>query len=145
VRILESCPNGNSASSVSRKGCIKTRSIFSQSTSILTLFSALPKKTRYWYVSHINKKKDIKAFITLGPVKYIFSIQIHIVKFSTYWLHGAEYYSRGHQLCSHLRTFQHFMEPESSLPHSQQPYNSPYPESDQSSPHPPILTSPRSI
>jgi hypothetical protein len=35
-------------------------------------------------------------------------------KFS-YWLYRAEHYSRVCQLCSHSRTFQHFIEPEGSL------------------------------
>jgi hypothetical protein len=63
----------------------------------------------------------------------------------TDWLYGAEHYWRGHQLCSHLIVSQHYMEPEGSIPHSQEFSTCPYPEPDQSSPHHPNPTSPRSI
>jgi hypothetical protein len=55
-------------------------------------------------------------------------------------LHGAEHYSRDPQLFGHSIVPQHFMEPEGSLPHSQELTTCPYPEPDQSSPHHPILT-----
>jgi hypothetical protein len=51
------------------------------------------------------------------------------------WLYGAEHYSIGHQLCSHKIVSEHFMEPEGSLPHSQELPTCPYPEPDQSSLH----------
>jgi hypothetical protein len=35
--------------------------------------------------------------------------------------HGAEPFLRNRQLCSYSSTFQHFMEPEGSLPCSQEP------------------------
>jgi hypothetical protein len=34
---------------------------------------------------------------------------------------GAKPFLRNRQLCSYVRTSQHFMEPEGSLPHSQEP------------------------
>jgi hypothetical protein len=46
----------------------------------------------------------------------------------------------GHSIVS-----QHFMEPEGSIPNSQELSNCSYPELDQSSPHHPHLTSPRPI
>jgi hypothetical protein len=39
------------------------------------------------------------------------------------------------QLCSHSRTSQRFVEPEGSLPPSQEPSTGPYPEPDWSNPH----------
>jgi hypothetical protein len=48
-------------------------------------------------------------------------------------------------LCSYTRTSQHFMEPEGSLPHSQESSIGPHPEIDQSSPFQPHLNSPRLI
>jgi hypothetical protein len=56
----------------------------------------------------------------------------------TYLLtHGAERFLRSCQLCRDSRTSQRFMEPEGSLPPSQEPSTGPYPEPDGSnSPHP---------
>jgi hypothetical protein len=57
------------------------------------------------------------------------------------WLtYAAEPFLRSCQLCSHSRTSQDFMEPEGSLPCSQQPSTGPYPELDRSSPKHPILS-----
>jgi hypothetical protein len=53
---------------------------------------------------------------------------------------GAEYHSRGPQLCSHSVVSQHFMEPEGALPHSQELSTCTYPEPDQSSPQHSILS-----
>jgi hypothetical protein len=44
--------------------------------------------------------------------------------------YGAEPSLRSRKLCSHSRTSQHFMEPEGSLPCSQEPSIGPYPEPD---------------
>jgi hypothetical protein len=44
--------------------------------------------------------------------------------------HGAEHFLRSCQLCSYSRTSQHFMEPECSLPCSQDPSLGPYSEPD---------------
>jgi hypothetical protein len=54
--------------------------------------------------------------------------------------HGAEPFSRSCQLCSYSRTSQHFMEPEGSIPCSQQPSTGPYPQPDQSNPYHSILS-----
>jgi hypothetical protein len=44
--------------------------------------------------------------------------------------YGAEPFLRSRQLCSYSRTSQHFKEPESSSPCSQEPSNGPYPQPD---------------
>jgi hypothetical protein len=54
--------------------------------------------------------------------------------------HGAEPFLRSCQLCSYSRTSQYFMEPEGSLPCSQEPTTGPHPEPDQSNPYHPILS-----
>jgi hypothetical protein len=59
--------------------------------------------------------------------------------------HGGEHYSRDHKLFGHSIVSQHFMEPEGSIPNSQELFTCPYPEPDQSSPHHPHPTSTRSI
>jgi hypothetical protein len=53
---------------------------------------------------------------------------------------GAEYRSRGHKMCKHSVVSQHFMEPEGSLPSSQELSTFTYPEPDQSSPQHSILS-----
>jgi hypothetical protein len=52
--------------------------------------------------------------------------------------YGAEPYLRSRQLCSHSRTSQHLLEPDGSLPCSQEPSTGLYPEPDKYSPYHPI-------
>jgi hypothetical protein len=56
----------------------------------------------------------------------------------SYIVSGAEHYLRDLWLFGHSIVSQHFMEPEGSLPHSQELSTCPYPETGQSSPHHPI-------
>jgi hypothetical protein len=53
-------------------------------------------------------------------------------------LYGTENCSRGHHLWSHSIVSQHFMEPEGSMPNSQELSTCSYPEPDQSAPYRPI-------
>jgi hypothetical protein len=57
-----------------------------------------------------------------------------------YFTYGAEPFLRSCQLCSCSRNPLHFMEPESSLPWSQELSIGLYSEPDQSSPYHPILS-----
>jgi hypothetical protein len=60
-------------------------------------------------------------------------------------IHGAEPFLRSCQLCSYSRPSQNFMEPEGSIPCSQEPCIGPYSEPDQSSPYYPHPISLRCI
>jgi hypothetical protein len=53
--------------------------------------------------------------------------------------HGAESFLRSWQSLSQSGNFLPFMEPEGSLPCTQQPATGPYPEPDEFSPHLPTL------
>jgi hypothetical protein len=70
---------------------------------------------------------------------HVIFIKINIQ--NTTFIRGAEPFLRSRQLRSYPRTSQHFMEPEGSLPCSQDPPTRPYPETDQSNPYHPILLS----
>jgi hypothetical protein len=60
---------------------------------------------------------------------------VHSNCFVVYSLtHGTQPFFRSRQLCSHSRTSQHFMEPEGSLPSSEEPSTGPYPETNKSNP-----------
>jgi hypothetical protein len=54
--------------------------------------------------------------------------------------HGAKPFLRSCQLCSYSRSSQRFMEPEGSLPCSQEPSTGPHSEPDQSNSYHPILS-----
>jgi hypothetical protein len=54
--------------------------------------------------------------------------------------HEAEPFLRSRQLCGYSRTFHYFMEPEGSLPPSQERSTATYPEPHQSNPYHPILS-----
>jgi hypothetical protein len=63
--------------------------------------------------------------------------------YGTNWVTDQRYateqhYSRGFYLCRNLIDFLHFVEPEGSLPNSQELFTCSYPEPDQLSPHHPI-------
>jgi hypothetical protein len=65
-----------------------------------------------------------------------FVVRTRVRLYNSYLLtHGAEPFLRSRQLCSHPRTSQNFMEPEGSIPCSQEPSTSPYPEPYQSNTH----------
>jgi hypothetical protein len=70
----------------------------------------------------------------------IFFTEISIFISETYLLtYGAEPFLRSCQLCSPSGTPQYFMEPDGSIPCSQEPSTGPYPEPYQSNPlHPTV-------
>ena len=62
---------------------------------------------------------------------------LNLIDWLTDWLHGSQSFLRSQQVLSLSRNFAHFIEPEGSLPRSQEPATSPYPEQDRSNPFPP--------
>jgi hypothetical protein len=89
----------------------------------------VPPKRRFTQDLHgVTSLKT--AFFIVTAVK-----TSNITTFVMSLTHGAEPLLRSHQLCSYSRTSQHFMEPEGSLPCSQEPFAGPYPEPDQSNPY----------
>jgi hypothetical protein len=105
---------------------------------------------RHAYVQQSSEEKGSFA----SPLKYgkFNDVTFHR---STVWgltrccltllTHGAEAFLRSRQFCSSSRIFQHFIEPESLLPCSQEPSTGPYPESDQSNPYHVVLAIVRNI
>jgi hypothetical protein len=80
-------------------------------------------------------------FSLFTPARFAISLGVVNMRVNKYILtHGAEASLRSCQLCSHSRTSQRFMEPEGSLPPSQEPSTGPYPQPDWSNPHHLILT-----
>jgi hypothetical protein len=96
----------------------------------------------------INTFRTQLSFSLLG-VEIHFS-NIFVPRSCMYWsniliTYEAEPFLRRRQLCSYSRTSQHSMEPEGSLPCSQEPCTGPYPEPDRSSPYQSLPISLRSI
>jgi hypothetical protein len=85
---------------------------------------------------HNRNKDDVQCLnqnYYQGIIKISDSENCHLLT------HGAEPFLRSCQLCCYSRTSQHSMEPEDSLPCSQEPSTGPYSEPDQSNPYHPIL------
>jgi hypothetical protein len=79
-------------------------------------------------------------------VRHVYNLINKLVSSLEYFrTHGAEPFLRSRQLSSHPKTSQHFMEPQGSLPCSQEPSTGQYPEPYQSTPYHPILISLTSI
>jgi hypothetical protein len=68
------------------------------------------------------------------------TITNHMASWHYLLTYGAEIFLRTCQLCSPSRIPQHFMEPEGSIPCSQEPSTGPYPEPYQSNPLHPIIS-----
>jgi hypothetical protein len=76
--------------------------------------------------------------LTARPLGTATCTCIHTYLF-TYSLHAAEPFLRSYPVCRYSRKSLHFMEPESSIPHSQMPATCLYPKPAQSSPYPHVV------
>jgi hypothetical protein len=91
---------------------------------------------------NVKSFKDVLSGIFASWDKLFFKRRknVSIVEILPSLTHGAEPFLRSRHLCSYSETFQNFMDPEGSLPCSQEPYTAPYPELGQPNPYHPILS-----
>jgi hypothetical protein len=93
------------------------------------------------YIPHITYLVDYRSIIISHSERPPLTLSLFFFFYSHSSLtHRAEPFLRSCQLCNYSRTSQHFMEPEGSLPCSQEPSTVPYSEPDQSNPYHPILS-----
>jgi hypothetical protein len=106
--------------------------------------------------NHRHVTGDMTTVCPVSTCTWNFPIRIPVGQFVSVWrsrvlirelidtqyllTYGSEPFLRGCKLCSHSRTSQNFMKPESSLQCSQESSNCPYTEPDRSSPYHPILS-----
>jgi hypothetical protein len=97
-----------------------------------------PPNALSWLRVFLSLSRQIQGehLIRLRPLpSKSFSIHYSVIR-----RHGSEPFLRSRQLCSYSRTSQHFMEPEDSLPCSQEASTGLYPEPYQSNPYHPIIS-----
>jgi hypothetical protein len=97
------------------------------------------KKTKFTcrMITHFCKAGNSNVMNTAKtPSLYLYhlSCETDEVYWLTNLLHGAESFLRRQELLSYSKDIPPVMEPESSLPCSQQPATGPYPEPDESNP-----------
>jgi hypothetical protein len=89
---------------------------------------------------YFNDVEHLSVLRTHAIAGQLITEKVRNINYIYLLTYGAQPFLRSYQLCSHSRTYQHVMEPEGSLPCSQEPSTGHYPRPDRSSPYHPILS-----